>query len=298
MKLQNDSTSPAGLLTKPLLAGSLTFVLLASICSYLAYQRYTIVRNEERENAHNIAESVRSRLQQALQYSFSATQAMTLLIDKQGIPANFDSIAPYIFKAHKYIDALELVPGGVISYVYPATENEAAIGYNILKDPHRNKEAYKAIEKRELFFAGPFKLRQGGTGVVGRLPVFINDKFWGFSAVVIKLSTLLKAAGIDTAGITGYYFQLSKANPDTKEEEFFLPFRGFSAKQYEVDVTVPDGEWKLSVMPVNGYKSLQAIMPVALLGLCFLYWGRLRCLCQQNTCTFATAGVPKNRRII
>jgi len=267
MKLQKDNTSPAGLLTKPLLTGSLTFILLASICAYLAYQRYMIVRNEERENAQNIAESVRSRLQQALQYSLSATQAMTMLIDKQGVPANFDSIAPYIFKAHKFIDALELVPGGVISHVYPATENEAAIGYNILKDPTRNKEAYKAIDKRELFFAGPFKLRQGGTGVVGRLPVFINDKFWGFSAVVIKLGTLLKAAGIDTAGITGYYFQLSKVNPDTNQEEFFLPFRGFSAKQYEVDVTVPDGEWKLSIMPVNGFKTLQAIMPVVLLGL-------------------------------
>ena len=116
MNPQKDSTSNKGLLTKPLLIGFLTFALLASICAYLAYQRYTIVRNEERENAQNMAESVRSRLQQALQYSLSATQAMTLLIDKQGIPANFDSIAPYIFKAHKYIDALELVPEGVIIF--------------------------------------------------------------------------------------------------------------------------------------------------------------------------------------
>ncbi|MEP7372832.1 MAG: histidine kinase [Chitinophagaceae bacterium] len=266
MKLQKDNTSHAGLLAMPLLIGFLTFVLLASMCAYLAYQRYTIVRNEERENAQNIAESVRSRLQQVLQYSLSATQAMTLLIDKQGVAVNFDSIAPYIFKAHKYIDALELVPGGVISHVYPETDNEAALGYNILQDPNRNKEAYKAIEKRKLFFAGPFKLKQGGIGIVGRLPVFINDKFWGFSAVIIRLTTLLKAAGIDTIGINGYYFQLSKINPDTKKEEFFLPFRGFSAKQYEVGVSVPDGEWKLSIMPVNGYKSFQAVIPVALLG--------------------------------
>lgn len=283
MKLQKDTTSRPGLLTKSLLTGLVTLILIASVCGYLAYQRYTIVRNEERENAQNIAESVRSRLQQALQYSLSATQAMTLLIDKQGIPANFDSIAPYIFKAHKYIDALELVPGGVISYVYPETENEAVLGYNILQDPTRNKEAYKAIERRELFFAGPFKLRQGGIGIVGRLPVFINDKFWGFSAVVIKLTTLLKASGIDTAGITGYYFQLSKINPDTKEEEFFLPFREFSAKQYEVGVTVPDGEWKLSIMPVNGYKSLQAIMPVVLLGLVLSLLGAMFAIYTSKT---------------
>jgi len=283
MNLQKDNTSNTGLLTKPLLIGFLTFTLLASICAYLAYQRYTILRNEERENAQNMAESVRSRLQQALQYSLSATQAMTLLIDKQGIPANFDSIAPYIFKAHKYIDALELVPEGVIRYVYPATENEGVIGYNILLDPTRNKEAYKAIEKKQLFFAGPFKLKQDGIGVVGRLPVFINDKFWGFSAVVIRLPTLLKAAGIDTAGNTGYFFQLSKINPDTKKEEFFLPFRGFSAKQYEAEVAVPDGEWKLLVMPVNGYKSLQGIIPVAILGLILSLTGAIFAIYASRT---------------
>ena len=96
------------------------------------------------------------------------------------------------------------------------------IGYNILLDSTRNKEAYKAIEKKQLFFAGPFKLRQGGMGVVGRLPVFRNNKFWGFSAVVIKMSTLFGAAGFDSSAKDGYYMQLSKINPETKEEEYFF----------------------------------------------------------------------------
>jgi PAS domain S-box-containing protein len=262
----NDKTREA-LLVKPLWAGIITFLLLASVCAYLTYQRYMIVRNEDRQNAMNIAESARSRLQQALQYSFSATQAMTLLIDKNGQVNNFDSIAPLIYKAHKYIDALQLVPGGVIKYVYPLEGNEAVIDYDILNDPARNKEAYKAIEKKEIFFGGPFKLKQGGIGIVGRLPVFSNDKPWGFSAVVIRLSTLLNAAGIDSAGKSGYYFQLSKINPDTRAEEFFLPFRGHTSTHFEEAVTIPNGDWTLSVMPVNGYKSLQDVLILIFLGL-------------------------------
>src|SRR4030095_2840213 len=136
-------------------------------------------------------------------YSLSATQALTLIIDKDGIPRNFDSIAAYILKNNKNIDALELVPRGVIQYIYPLEGNEAVVGYNVLEDSTRSKEAFKAIGKKDLFFAGPLQLRQGGIGVVGRLPVFRQNRFWGFSAVVIKLPTLLKSAGIDTTGESG-----------------------------------------------------------------------------------------------
>jgi PAS domain S-box-containing protein len=252
---------------RPVPSAIITFLLLASICAFLSYQRLMILRSEDRQIALNIAESGRSRLQQALQYSLSATQAMTLLIDANGNVNNFDSIAPLIYRAHKHIDALQLVPGGVIKYVYPPAENRAVVNYDILRDPARNKEAYKAIQKRELFFGGPFKLKQGGIGIVGRLPVFINNKPWGFSAVVIRLSTLLKAAGIDSSGKSGFYYQLSKLNPDTQEEEFFLPFRGKSASHYEVAVDIPNGEWVLSVMPVNGYSSVGDILLLGFLGL-------------------------------
>jgi sensor domain CHASE-containing protein len=151
----------------------------------------------------------------------------------------------------RFIDALQLVPGGTIEYVYPREGNESVIGYNILTDPSRNKEAYKAIQNRKLYFAGPFNLKQGGLGVVGRLPVFTTSGFWGFSAVVIRFNTLLSAAGIDTSGADGFFYQLSKVNPDTGKEEFFLPMKGQTKSLRKATVNVSDGEWQLSVSPVS-----------------------------------------------
>jgi sensor domain CHASE-containing protein len=132
-------------------------------------------------------------------------------------------VSSQILQTNKNIDILELVPDGVIQYVYPLKGNEGIIGYDILKDPTRRKEAVKAIEKNELFFSGPYPLKQGGIGIVGRLPIFRNGKFWGFSAVVIRISTLLKATGLNRTAEDGYYYQLSKINPDTKKQEFFIP---------------------------------------------------------------------------
>jgi len=265
--LQPTYQAKTWLLTRPWLIGLCVFVILSGLCFYFITQRYTTLKKEEKQEAFSTAETAAGRLQLSLQYSLSATQALTLTIDKDGIPRNFDSIAAYILRNNKYIDALQLVPNGVIQYVYPLKGNEAVVGYDILKDSTRNKEAFKAIGKKELFFAGPLQLRQGGMGVIGRLPVFRHNRFWGFSAVVIKLPTLLKAAGIDTTGETGYYFQLSKINPDSKKEEFFLPAKEGSQHQYEASVPVPDGEWKLSVKPVSEYKVFKDVLPISLLGL-------------------------------
>jgi sensor domain CHASE-containing protein len=31
-----------------------------------------------------------------------------------------------------------------------------------------------------MYFAGPLKLKQGGAGILGRLPVFQDNEFWAF----------------------------------------------------------------------------------------------------------------------
>ena len=249
------------------LIGISTFLILAILVIGFIYQRYNNYRVQQRDEALALANNIRARMQESLAYSLSATKTLSFFIQKDGSIKNFDSIAPQILEASNDIDAIQLVPGGVIRYVYPLAGNENAIGYDILKDSTRNKEALKAIQKNELFFAGPLQLRQGGIGVVGRLPIYRNGKFWGFTAVIIRMRTLLKNAGIDNNSKGGYYFQLSKINPDTRQEEFFIPNKADISGSYSVSVNVPNGEWKLSVIPVHAYKDFGDILLLGILGL-------------------------------
>lgn len=252
---------------RPVLWGLLTFLLTGALCASLVYLELRVRKNESDKQLYTVAETIRSRIQQSLQYSLSATQTMALTLNREGVPVNFDSVARYVLSYNKFIDALQLAPQGVIQWIYPLEDHRAVLGYDVLSDPLRRTEALKALEKRELFFAGPFVLKQGGLGIVGRLPVFLNDKFWGFSAVVIRMNTLLIAAGIDTTGESGYYYQLSKVNPYTGKEEFFLPNKNSKHRAYEISVSVPDGAWKLSVVPVNAESYLQSTIVLALLAL-------------------------------
>ena len=271
--LPEHTGKPGILLKRYIMFGFLAFSFLAILFSYLIYQRYLIIKQAQKKEALHVANNAKDRLQEALKNSLSATKILAFFIDNNGVVKHFDSVAAQILSTNKNIDVVQLVPAGVIQHVYPLKGNESVIGYNILKDSTRNKEAFKAIQKKELFFSGPFLLKQGGFGIVGRLPVFRNGKFWGFSAVVIKMATLLKAAGLDRTGKDGYYYQLSKINVDAKKTEFFIPLVKERLKDYLISIDIPDGDWKLSVEPVEINKDRPEIYILALLGFLFSVLG-------------------------
>ena len=156
----------------PLLWGLGTFLLVGVVCSLLVYLEFRVRRNESEKQLFSVAETVRSRLQQSLQYSLSATQTMALTLNKDGIPVNFDSVARYVLSYNKFIDALQLAPKGVIQYVYPLEQHKAVLGYDVLSDPLRRTEALKALEKKELFFCGPLRAEAGRVGCGGPIADF------------------------------------------------------------------------------------------------------------------------------
>jgi len=142
---------------------------------------------------------------------------------------------------------------------------------NILEDPTRNEEALEAIERKRMFFAGPFELKQGGLAVVGRLPVFISDDFWGFVAVIIKFDNLMHQSGIHELSADDYQFQFSKINPVSGKEDFFLDSSLDLDESYSEVITLPDGEWRLYIVPQSLHQPFLRLIPVALL-IMFLGW--------------------------
>ncbi len=239
-----ESTS---FLRSPSVLSMLVFAGVLIVMEFLAYQRYLIIADGQKEKVVQEANRVKDRLKATLSNSLSATKTLAYIIERHGVPEDFDAVAKYILESNPNIDVLELTRKGVITHIYPMAGNEPALGYDVLSNEAIQDEAFKAIQKNRLFFAGPFELRQGGVGVVGRLPIVIQGKFWGFSVVILKLSTLLHAAGIDDKPDHPFIYQISKVNPVTNKEEFFLPNPLPEDKRELVSVEVPDGEWNVYV---------------------------------------------------
>ncbi len=275
--------------------GISVFITVLLLTQYLAFQQYRIRKVEESQKLADELNTVSQRLKETLSYSLSATSTLAFIIEQYGLPEDFDDLAEDILASYDYIDALELTQKGVITNVYPMEGNEKAIGLDILNYPPASAEAQEAIKRDKLFFAGPLELVQGGVAVLGRLPIYINDDFFGFSVTIIRLETLINAIGVSNSDNKEFNHQLSKINPLTNQEEFFLSDPIDKTNESAVSVKIADGEWMLYVSPkfphlvyqqAIGFSFLGLILAV-ISGLFFYQWStqpeKLNRLVEQKT---------------
>ncbi|MBA4276154.1 PAS domain S-box protein [Flavobacterium sp.] len=227
---------------RPNFSGFLLFFVLSIAIVTVSLLRNQIQREKEQNEMNSILTGVYQNIEQSLKNCYTTSVSLALTLDNEGIPRNFNTIGKRLVDSNPIVSVVELVPNGVIKYVYPLKGNEAVLNLNIFHSKELKKGAKKAVEINKIYFAGPLELRQGGIGYVGRLPIYNNNKFWGFTAVVIKLETLLKFSGIDAADQSNYYFQLSKKDPYTSEEQFFLPTKTDLSNRYYVSKPITDSD--------------------------------------------------------
>ncbi len=253
--------------SKPEVKGFLVGIVIITLGFLIAFFRYQGLRQMERNDLIKVIAAIEQNIERTIHESQTAALTLALTVGLDGKVRDFDSVAARLLKNNENIDVLELLPDGVIEYVYPLEGNEVVVGYDVLHDPKVKIEVEKALTSEQMYFAGPFELKQGGLAVVGRLPIFFNEKLWGYSAVLIYLETLINQSGINSYYFDEYYFQLSKTNPNTGEEEYFLPLReGVELNSYD-KVNFPDGDWKLYGAKIGRSEAKIALLLIMTLSL-------------------------------
>jgi len=252
---------------RPITTALLVLMALLAMTYYITQEYYQLqLRNASRE-AENIMLSAEKSIQQTIDVSHLVALEASIAINDNGELEDFDSVAESLIERYPIVNAIQMVPDGVISYCYPLEGNESVIGYDILADSSVNREAYRAIERKEMYFAGPLELRQGGMAVIGRIPVFRQNKFWGFSAVIIMLNDLLNNAAALADDYNKYRLDFSKVNPNTNEEEFFLGTERFENETVFQSTFLLAGEWTIYLYTDNTKNALAMSIPVALTGI-------------------------------
>ena len=115
---------------------------------------------------------------------------------------DFDVFAAALQDGYPAIRSLQLAPGGVVSYLTNVDINPDVLGHDLMGDPVRRPLVEKAINSRQYIIVGPFNLRQGGYGIVARLPIYRSgerspaDTFWGFATVVLDPRDIIDGSGL------------------------------------------------------------------------------------------------------
>ncbi|MDR9468989.1 ATP-binding protein, partial [Marinospirillum sp.] len=248
----------------------LTFLLTValSLALVVAWDQRQVELSQSR--AMNLAGDYGSALQRGLESSLSITYALAALVrEGEGEVAQFASLADELMPYYPGASAIALLPDGVLTQIAPLQGNEAALGQDEFADPNRSAEAFKAMKSGKMTLAGPFELRQGGLGAVGRLPVFLDEQqqdFWGFVSVTLKFPEALAVARLPELTSQGYTWHLWRELPEEKGIQTILASEEDLRKDpVQQQLTLPNGHWYLDITPRQGWRD-----PLSLAGQLFL----------------------------
>ncbi|WP_051292884.1 response regulator [Citrifermentans bremense] len=265
---KNDNEPVKGSDLARVWSAALLAFLVGSLVSAGAIWLYETNRIESKRRAvTDLSQKVAQDIQNNLNLSLSSTYALAAIIRQgHGNIENFPKLAREMLKLYHGISCLQLAPDGIITQVVPLSGNEKAVGHNLLQDSKRNKEAILALRTKSLTLAGPFQLIQGGQAAIGRLPVFIRDhnggpeRFWGFSIAVLRTADFFKNTNLSPILQGAFHYQISRIHPDTGVRDVFWSEGGALHDPVRQKIAVPNGEWTLSVEPVEEWHSSRTVI--------------------------------------
>ncbi len=195
------------------------------------------------------AATIERRLSSLLSSTYMLAQEVR---QSEGRFQNFEQYADDVINTLGDISLLQLAPNGIIERVHPLKGNEKSLGHNLLEDKARSKEALLTMKANKLTLAGPFKLVQGGVGIVGRNPVFLEkdgkDYFWGFTIALIFLSDLLDGTELTQLYNRGYEYELSRIHPDTGKRDIFSHSKNkLGENAVFKSINIPNGVWRMGI---------------------------------------------------
>ena len=181
--------------------------------------------------------------------------ALAGVIQKTGEEPNsedFEAYAKTLLTEYTEVSNLQIAPDGVISQVYPY--DERLIGHDHLSDPKHELEARAAMESGQPNLVGPLSWTETGeSALVGHVPIFIDDKFWGFTLSFIWMDEFLSGIELENLQASGYEYQLSHQSMESGEWQGFVqPDKADFQAEVEIPIAVPQSpDWILGLAAKN-----------------------------------------------
>jgi PAS domain S-box-containing protein len=250
------SAASAGVARVPAWVPLIVAALVFAIGGWLFKLQYEALLVERDAVLRESTRSHAALLERFLSRSLSGALILGAIVrENDGDVPEFERLAGSIISALGGIANLQLAPGAVIGRIHPIAGNEKAIGHRLLIDDERMAEARKALENRRLTVAGPFLLVQGGVGLVGRNPVFLNnadgsERFWGFASALVLLDEVLDGSLLGQLASHGLGYRLTRPHPDTGVTEV-IHQSAIHGRVVAAPVHLPNAIWTLEVGYVN-----------------------------------------------
>ena len=213
-----------------------------------------LIRSRAELNAVTYADHMKADIVRGIDITNTFEQ---IVISENGKISMFSKVAENMMA--DYVQSIQIAPDGVVTEIYPEDGNETG-KIDLIHDKERGKISCYARDNDVITMQGPFSLKQGGTGIAVRNPVYVEQKngertFWGFTIVIIRVPDIF-ADSIKSLTDFSYEYKLSKSIApwdETYEEVYGSGVEMIDPVTYTFELG--DSQWVLEVMPENGWNS-------------------------------------------
>lgn len=228
---------------------------------FLAYFLLENIKKNEQAAVTYTAQNTVRRIQSQLDEYVTCSNVLenVILAGYELNEEGFSTLASMLPNEDGVVKAFELAPKGVVAEIYPMEENAEAIGLDLLTAHERAADANLAKESMEYTIAGPFELRQGGTGALLFNPVYQmntteQQEFWGFIVLVIDWDKFVAKMGLDRLSEADYCYRIWKEDSVTGEPNVLVQCpHTFPKDRLTVDCTLPNDRWYFDIIPSDGW---------------------------------------------
>ena len=228
---------------------------------FLAYFLLENIKKNEQAAATYTAQNTVRRIQSQLDEYVTCSNVLenVILAGYELNEEGFSTLASMLPNEDGVVKAFELAPKGVVAEIYPMEENAEAIGLDLLTAHERAVDAKLAKDSMEYTIAGPFELRQGGTGALLFNPVYQmntteQQEFWGFIVLVIDWDKFVAKMGLDRLSEADYCYRIWKEDSVTGEPNMLVQCpHTFPKDRLTVDCTLPNDHWYFDIIPSDGW---------------------------------------------
>ncbi len=261
-------------LNKAFTALAVLAVLLETIFIIATY--FSAEKQVKTEGRAYLEETI-ATIQSELNRGYSTSELLKDLYTVHGdmFLKDFNRICNELTKDNLAIGSMYFAPDGVIKYSYPQAVDSVTANYNMLLDPIQGPKAQKAINDAKATVAGPHNLIEGGEGFIIRNPIFKNNKFFGFTIVVIDKEQMLNQV-TKRLHSADYNFAVWKSLDPTAvlDEDGYIVKKMDGTKKIKRDVyqsfEILNDTWFITLEPVGGWKVWPAMRKSVLISL-FLF---------------------------
>lgn len=235
-------------------------VFLAGICllSVFTYNTNVQIQKDRRTIAKLNAVTYGQRIENDIENGIEITDTLKqLLINGNGQIINFSKVAENLMSYS--IQSVQLAPNGVVTEIYPEEGNETG-KIDLLKDSNRGEISNYAKDHNITITQGPIELKQGGSGLVVRNPIYLKDEngqeyFWGFTIAVLRVPEIFEDS---TNALSKFKYNYRLSREASVLDKKYVEVDANCDKMIRpvtYNLTVGKEKWKLEIMPRAGWSN-------------------------------------------